>query len=164
MERINAATRSRPLGKTLDLASLGLTSLPKTLPASIEHLDASFNCLTVLPDTLPEGLTELDVSANQLRQLPTRLPTSMVRLDAAANKLSNLPENLPVTLKEVNAMQNQILGLSEQNLTKLGRDCQINLKKNPLSALTHDLINIVMVDSRYRGPKILFSPDLNKRP
>lgn len=43
----------------LDLSGLGLTSLPSTLPSSLQKLDCQNNKLSSLPSILPDSLKEL---------------------------------------------------------------------------------------------------------
>ena len=72
-----------------------LTSLPTTLPESLEILFCSYNQLTSLPDLKNlKNLKELNCSDNQLNSLPNTLPESLETLYCFDNKLTYLP-NLP---------------------------------------------------------------------
>ncbi|SCB55189.1 type III secretion system effector, E3 ubiquitin ligase YopM/NopM family [Bradyrhizobium shewense] len=105
VRRVNA----RGEATRLDLESLSLTSLPR-LPTSIVVLDVPFNRLTTLPDSLPASLQRLDVRGNQLTSLPA-LPTELRGLDASSNRLRSLPEVLPAALEFLDLSHNQLLDL-----------------------------------------------------
>ncbi|BET61231.1 NEL-type E3 ubiquitin ligase domain-containing protein [Yersinia pseudotuberculosis] len=92
----------------LDLSSLGLTSLPDTLPACNE-LNITGNKLTELPTTLPDNLQTLHASFNQLRTLPDTLPEHLLSLYVISSKLERLPENLPESLNTLNVCDNPSL-------------------------------------------------------
>ncbi|CND78151.1 NEL-type E3 ubiquitin ligase domain-containing protein [Yersinia pseudotuberculosis] len=106
----------------LDLYSLGLTSLPDTLPACNE-LNIMGNKLTELPATLPDNLQKLNASFNQLRTLPNTLPASLLSLNVYINELERLPEPLPEGLKTLDVGNNESLQLPNRfppNLESLG--------------------------------------------
>ncbi|MGY3034124.1 Leucine-rich repeat (LRR) protein [Bradyrhizobium sp. USDA 4354] len=112
-DREEAVRRVTAIGEaiTLDLESLSLTSLPR-LPSAIVVLDVPFNRLTTLPDSLPASLQRLDIRGNQLTSLPA-LPTELRGLDASSNRLRSLPEVLPAALEFLDLSHNQLLDLPE---------------------------------------------------
>ncbi|MGY3533247.1 MULTISPECIES: NEL-type E3 ubiquitin ligase domain-containing protein [Bradyrhizobium] len=112
-DRDEAVRRVNALGEatTLNLESLSLTSLPR-LPSAIVLLDLPFNRLTTLPDSLPASLQRLDVRGNQLTSLPA-LPTELRALDASFNRLRSLPEVLPAALELLGLSHNQLQDLPE---------------------------------------------------
>ncbi|MBO4227558.1 NEL-type E3 ubiquitin ligase domain-containing protein [Bradyrhizobium neotropicale] len=107
VRRVNA----RGEATRLDLESLFLTSLPR-LPTGIVVLDVPFNRLTTLPNSLPASLQRLDVRGNQLTSLPA-LPTELRGLDASSNRLRSLPEALPAALQFLDLRHNQLPNLPE---------------------------------------------------
>ncbi|WFU23384.1 NEL-type E3 ubiquitin ligase domain-containing protein [Bradyrhizobium sp. CB1717] len=112
-DREEAVRRVNTLGETttLDLGSLSLTSLPR-LPNAVVALDVPFNRLTTLPDSLPASLQRLDVRGNQLTSLPA-LPTELRGLDASSNRLRSLPEVLPAALEFLGVSHNQLQDVPE---------------------------------------------------
>ncbi|KFF71650.1 hypothetical protein IW01_08365 [Pectobacterium brasiliense] len=113
---------------SLNLANLGLTTLPDTLPQritylnvennslttlpalpqNITHLYVRDNILTTLPDTLPQEITHLDVSDNPLTALPDTLPKQIVVLYARNNILTTLPASLPQEITRLNISNNRL--------------------------------------------------------
>ncbi len=121
LARIEAARTSQ--ASTLDLAGLGLDSLPPeigrltqltelnlarnrltSLPdwmgdlTAVTHLNLTGNRLTTLPDRLGDltGMTELSLRGNQLSALPDALGnlTRLADLDVTGNRLTELPERI----------------------------------------------------------------------
>lgn len=140
---------------TLDLCSLGLTSLPElpphihmlmlgsnqltslpTLPGQLKELYAEHNQLVALPP-FPEEMMELDVSNNKLAKLPA-LSRCIVLLNACNNHLASLPE-LPNGLEYLSVSHNQLtkLPLLPRSLSSLIIDHNL-LKRLP--ELPHSLI------------------------
>ena len=90
-----------------------LTSLPTTLPESLEILHCSYNTLTSLPDLKNlKNLKRLYCSNNQLTSLPNPLPQGLEELICSDNQLTSLPDlkNLK-NLKELNCSDNQLISL-----------------------------------------------------
>ncbi|MDA9537271.1 hypothetical protein ACM41_13910 [Bradyrhizobium sp. CCBAU 21362] len=112
-DREEAVRRLNARGEAtrVDLESLSLTSLPR-LPTGIVVLDVPFNRLTTLPDSLPASLQRLDVRGNQLTGLPA-LPTELRGLDASSNRLRSLPGALPAALQFLDLSHNQLPNLPE---------------------------------------------------
>ncbi|MDA9391549.1 hypothetical protein WN73_13025, partial [Bradyrhizobium sp. CCBAU 45394] len=136
---------------------LQLTTLPDSLPASLQRLDVRGNQLTGLP-ALPTELRGLDASSNRLRSLPGALPAALQFLDLSHNQLPNLPEVLPASLRFLHAGHNQLtslpevlpatlqfLDLSENRLTGLPETLPASLQfldvsENQLTSLPEDLL------------------------
>jgi len=97
--------------QTLDCSNNNLTSLPSSLPESLQILDCYNNDLTSLPSNLPESLRGLYCSNNKLTSLPSTLPESLQKLWCSGNNLTSLPSSLPESL--------QILNCSNNDLTEL---------------------------------------------
>ena len=116
---------------SLDLSSLGLTSLPENLPEQLQILNVSNNELTSLPQRMPVQLQELDVSYNQLLSLPKNLPEQLQILNVSDNQLTSLPE-MPDQLQKLDASHNQLTSLPEN----LPEQLQIlNISNNELTSL-----------------------------
>jgi Leucine-rich repeat (LRR) protein len=90
-----------------------LTSLPTTLPQTIEILYCSKNKLTSLPDlTRFKNLKKLYCSDNQLSSLPTTLPQSLKILYCSNNQLNSLPDLTRLkNLEELYCSDNQLNSL-----------------------------------------------------
>ena len=88
-----------------------LTSLPSTLPESLQTLDCSNNNLTSLPSSLPESLIGLYCSDNDITSLPSSLPASLQTLYCSYNKLTELPSKLPESLQELECSGNKLTSL-----------------------------------------------------
>lgn len=141
----------------LNLAGLGLSSLPRNLPASLRMLDLSENefnqvpenlppalshlnlrgnLLTSLSEALPRELRRLNLSDNQLNTLPDRLPSSIIEMYAQNNDLTRLPESLPKSLRRLNVSSNNLVELPAHLPKTL---YTLEAKKNLLEALPETL-------------------------
>ena len=96
--------------KELYCSNNKLTSLPITLPQSLEILYCSNNKLTSLPDlTTLTNLKTFYCNKNKLTSLPTTLPESLRTLYCCDNKLTALPDLTRLTnLKELNCSDNKL--------------------------------------------------------
>ena len=105
MTRIEAAQSSG--AKKLDLAELGLTTLPACLHelGSLKELVLNDNNLTALT-ALPENLRTLEANNNELAALPA-LPAKLRTLEAYGNALTELPP-LPAKLMELDVARNAL--------------------------------------------------------
>ena len=158
----------------LSLSSLNLTSLPSSLPVSLQKLDVSDNQLSSLPQ-LPPSLQELDVSNNQLSSLP-QLPASLQELDVSNNQLSSLPQlpaslqeldvannqltslpQLPASLSRLCGFKNRLTSLPENIMAGLGPGCNIYVEDNPLSEQERNSLRAIGNAPGYQGPRIHFS-------
>ncbi|WP_271585711.1 NEL-type E3 ubiquitin ligase domain-containing protein [Bradyrhizobium sp. CCBAU 53415] len=113
-----------------------LTSLP-ALPTELRGLDASSNRLRNLPEVLPAALEFLDLSHNQLLDLPEVLPASLQFLYASDNQLTNLPEVLPASLRFLDVSQNELTRLPEALPASLEH---LDASQNQLTSLPEDLL------------------------
>ncbi|KRP97701.1 hypothetical protein AOQ73_21220 [Bradyrhizobium pachyrhizi] len=120
----------------LDIRGNQLTSLP-VLPVELRGLDASSNRLRSLPEVLPTALQFLDVSHNHLPNLPDTLPASLQFLHASHNRLTGLPEELPATLQFLDVCQNRLTGLPESLPVALRF---LDVSENQLASLPEDLL------------------------
>lgn len=116
--------QNRP-DRSLNLAGLQLTSLPKHLPPTVETLDVSRNQLTRLPENLPPTLKVLDASLNQLTSLPQELPHSLEQLIAGGNALHQLPE-LPTSLVHLSVPDNTLRALPQLPASLVDLDASDN--------------------------------------
>ena len=105
MSRIEAAQSTG--AKKLDLAELGLTTLPACLHelGSVKELVLNDNNLTTLT-ALPENLRTLEANNNALTALPA-LPARLKTLEAYGNALTELPP-LPAKLRELDVARNEL--------------------------------------------------------
>ena len=88
-----------------------LTSLPSKLPESLQKLYCNYNKLTELPSNLPESLQELDCSSNNITSLPSKLPGSLYKLYCRNNNLTSFPPNLPGSLQNLDCSHNKLTEL-----------------------------------------------------
>lgn len=72
-----------------------LNWLPKKLPESLLHINASDNNLSNIPDHFPPNLLSLQLSGNKITKISCKLPDSLYLLDVSDNPLSKIPEDLP---------------------------------------------------------------------
>ena len=113
------------LGK-LDISHQGLTTLEGINLTGVITLNCSSNYLTSLPATLPPTLEYLWCSDNLLTSLP-KLPPNLKRLWCCNNRLKVLPP-LPLTLKILWCRDNQLTSLPDlprylSNLWASGNPC-----------------------------------------
>lgn len=141
----------------LNLSSLGLTSLPISLPRFLRYLDICFNRLTSLPDNLPASLQRLNVRSNRLTSLPDKLPAALRWLDASSNELTSLPVNLPEMLYHLNVGGNPLTSLPANITSRLGSNCVIALQAIAFSQQALTRLNQVANAQGYTGPRFLFS-------
>ncbi len=85
----------------LDLQGLYLTSLPESLPASLQVLDVSRNCFVSFPDSLPASLKRLHIACSRLNGPLLNLPASLEYLDIRGNRRITFPQNFPDSLIEL---------------------------------------------------------------
>ncbi|MFT3911685.1 MAG: SdrD B-like domain-containing protein [Ferruginibacter sp.] len=85
-----------------------LTSLPTSLPAGLINFSCDHNQLSVLP-AIPAGVTTFSCSGNQLTSIPT-LPPALTYFDCAGNLLTSLPA-LPNTITNFYCNHNQLTSL-----------------------------------------------------
>ena len=106
-------------GGELNLARLGLTSLPSCLTKlKVSTLNLDGNSLIRLPE-LPAGLEMLSADENQLTKLPV-LPDSLHALSVSHNQIEQLPRLPPqLMLCQANGNRLQSLGELPPNLAKL---------------------------------------------
>ena len=178
VDRMKAWLDANEPEKVLDLSSLELTSLPESLPASLQRLfvnrnqltslqeslpaslkvlNAADNQLTSLPESLPASLEELIVSRNQLTSLPESLPALLEQLYAADNQLTRLPESLPALLQRLAVADNRLTSLPEHILTTLTGNCFVSLDNNPLPDRVRNNLEEATTAAGYNGPTFSFS-------
>ena len=124
---------------TLTIDSRGLTVFPDlTRFKKLKELYCDYNKLSSLPTTLPESLEILCCSDNQLTSLPdlTRLK-NLKKLYCSKNQLTSLPATLPQGLEELICSHNQLTSLP--NLTKLKKLKELNCSDNQLNSLPNTL-------------------------
>lgn len=146
-------------GQMLNLARLGLTSLPENWPASLTRLNVSLNQLSSLPENLPASLTVLMAPDNRLERMPENIPTSLPNLNVDRNQLTGLPQNLPDTLRFVFVRDNRLTSLPEQMTRMLGSDCEVYLEGNLLPDRVRNNLQEIVNAPGYSGPTINFSMD-----
>ena len=131
----------------LDCSDNELTSLPDTLPHSLQELNCSDNKFTSLPD-LPHSLITLNCSYNKLTSLPD-LPNSLQKLRCNYNELTSLPDTLPNSLQELYCSNNQLILLPDHlpnSLQKLR--CNYNELTSLPDHLPHALYELDCSDNR----------------
>ena len=117
---------------TLSIDDRNITSLPDlTRFKNLKELYCDFNKLTSLPNTLPQTLEILFCSGNKLTSLPD-LPQNLKELYLTGNELSSLP-TLPQTLEKLYCSDNKLTYLP--NLTRLENLVKFECCNNELSSL-----------------------------
>jgi Leucine-rich repeat (LRR) protein len=122
----------------LDCSYNQLTSLPESLPTTIQWLYCYNNQLTRLPESLPDSLQKLYCDNNQLMSLPENLPTSLQHLYCGHNQLTSLPESLPTSLQILHCSYNQLTSLPKSLLISLQ---YLYCSDNQLTSLPESLPN-----------------------
>ncbi|EJK8173592.1 SPI-1 type III secretion system effector E3 ubiquitin transferase SlrP, partial [Salmonella enterica subsp. enterica serovar Cerro] len=125
---------------TLILDNNELKSLPENLQGNIQGniqiLYARSNQLTSIPATLPDTIQKMELSINRITELPERLPSALQSLDLFHNKISSLPENLPEELRYLSVYDNRIRTLPEHLPSGI---THLNVQSNSLTALPETL-------------------------
>lgn len=119
--------RNRP-NRPLDLANLGLTSLPQ-LPSGVQEVYAFSNRIARLDVLLPDSIEVLHLAKNALTELPAPLPSGLRKLHLRFNQLSRLPDPLPETLDTLDVGDNELQALPQRPPARLVR-CLVD--NNPL--------------------------------
>lgn len=124
--------------RSLNVSFNLLSTLPNSLPAELERIDAFRSHLTSLPQNLPAGLHSLNVEGNLLMSLPTRLPAQLRVLNASFNHLTSLPEGLPGELEHLSVSYNRLRSLPIDLPASL---MWLNIQHNLLTSLPADITN-----------------------
>lgn len=110
--------------RILDCQTRELSTLPTSLPPSLEELYCDDNCITCLPE-LPASLKHLNCSYNQLKELPT-LPPFLKILYCGGNFLKKLP-TIPPSLERLHCDNNRLECLPDLSTSIVNLTCSSNM-------------------------------------
>uniref|UniRef100_A0A8C9VTC3 Biglycan n=1 Tax=Scleropages formosus TaxID=113540 RepID=A0A8C9VTC3_SCLFO len=124
--------------RVVQCSDLGLSAVPKNIPADTKLLDLQNNRITEVKENDFKGLSNLyalSLVNNKIAKVHPRAFTplrSMQKLYFSRNLLTEVPKNLPSSLVELRIHENRIKKVPEGAFAGLGRMNCIEMGGNPL--------------------------------
>uniref|UniRef100_A0A8D0L252 Decorin n=1 Tax=Sphenodon punctatus TaxID=8508 RepID=A0A8D0L252_SPHPU len=126
--------------RVVQCSDLGLTQVPKDLPADTTLLDLQNNKITEIKDGDFKNMKDLHALILVNNKISKISPGAFAplrkleRLYLSKNNLKELPENMPKTLQELRAHENEITKLRKAVFNGLNNMIVVELGTNPLKS------------------------------